>query len=182
MAADAARIDQVARALAEALDRPITGEVWPGLAAAALARFGDMPVLDGFAEKALETVADDERHDRLAISLEPPRIAVWFVAWSGTHREVQPDRYGEYLTALLGTAHHVVRQGIELAGFLEIDAYLYGHRPEADALTVDVELSFLPGPPLGYPQDKPNPFPAVLQLNPGLCTPEEMAELRRVAG
>ena len=174
MSADQPAIDDMARRLGIALERPLTDEVWPGLAGTVLERFADVPLMDAFAEKALETLNDGERHDRLAVSPEEPQVAAWFVAFNGTHREVQPERYGEYLPMLLSTAQHLVERGIELAGFLELDAYL---RDEGE-LEVDLELSFLPGVILGYPEDKPTPFPAVFQVNGGLCTPEELQRLR----
>jgi hypothetical protein len=172
-------IDDVVERLEASLARPLTGDVWPGVAAASLARFGDVPLLHAFAEKALETLADLERHDRLAVSPEAPRVAIWFVAWSGTHREVQPERYGEYLTSLLSTAQRVRGQGVELAAFLQLDAYL---RETGQDLEVDVELSYLPGMLLGYPDSKPNPFPPVLHVNGALCTPEQLQDLRDRAG
>jgi hypothetical protein len=184
-AEDHERLDAIESCLKEALQRPITGEVWPGLAAAALERFDDVPILRAFAEKGLETLEDLERHDRLAVSPAEPRIAVWFVAWSGTHLEVQPQRYGEYLTMLLSAAHRVRERGIELAGFLEMDAYLRGEASPGsreESLEVDIELSFVPGIFLGYPAEDPNPFPTLFQINGGLCTDQEMSSLRAASG
>ena len=37
-----------------------------------------------FAEKALEALRDGESHNRTAVSPDHPRVAVLFVAWSGT--------------------------------------------------------------------------------------------------
>src|SRR4051812_12408978 len=132
----------IAQAISEALTRPITDEIWPGLANAVFERFGDdAQLMDTFVEKSVQTLGDFERHDRLMFSRSEPRDGLWFVAWSGTHREVQPERYGEYLPALLSTAYRFVAADVPLAGFLEIDAYLRGDLQE---LEVDVEFSFLP--------------------------------------
>jgi hypothetical protein len=180
------RIEHMAGLLEQALQHPLTGEAWPGLVATAMGLFGDVPLLHAFAEKAVETLEDYERHDRLAVSPGEPRVAVWFVAWSGTHREVQTERYGEYFGVLASTAYRIVQRGAELAGFLEIDAYIRGEAAaegSSDALIeVDVELSFLPGLALQYPPEKPNPLPPIFHVNQELCTPEEMAQLRQAIG
>jgi hypothetical protein len=173
------RIEYIADLLEQALQHPLTGEAWPGLVANAMGLFGDVPLVYAFAEKAVETLEDYERHDRLAVSPDEPRVAVWFVAWSGTHREVQTERYGEYFGMMASTAYRLVERGVELAGFLEIDAYIRDDAATGAPIEVDVELSFLPGVLLKYPPDKPNPLPAVFQVNPELCTPEEMARLRQ---
>src|SRR5262249_29726949 len=102
----------------------------------------------------------------------------WFVAWSGTHRELQSERYGEYLPVLLSTAYRLVNSGMPLAGFLEIDAYLRG---DPEDVEVDVEFSFLPGMLLGA-ADAPNSLPAVVYVNPDLCTAEQLEQLRGAAG
>src|SRR5690242_13893247 len=98
-------MSQLAQTLREALTRPLTGEIWPGLADAVFERFGeDLPqVMDAFVEKSQQTLSDFQRHDRLMFSAAEPRVGLWFVAWSGTHREVQAERYGEYLPALMST-------------------------------------------------------------------------------
>jgi hypothetical protein len=171
--------DRVAHAIADALTRPLTGEIWPGLTDAVFERFGeDARLMDTFVEKSLQTLTDFERHDRLMFSGSEPRVGLWFVAWSGTHREVQPERYGEYLPALLSTAYRFVQAGVPLAGFLEIDVYLRG---DARNVEVDAELSFLPGTLLGC-ADEQSSLPPVMQVNNELCTPEEVQQLRRVAG
>jgi hypothetical protein len=61
-------------------------------------RFGDdARLLDAFAEEAMKTRGDFTRHHWLKFSDSEPSIGLWFVAWSGTHREVQTERFGEYL-------------------------------------------------------------------------------------
>jgi hypothetical protein len=170
------RLRTMAQGLDDAFDRPLTH---PGSSAVARQVLSQFPaaddVLSAFAEKALETLEDGRRHDRMAISPDEPRVAVDFVAWSGSHREVQAIRYGEYLGVLSSMAYRLVEGGIALAGFLEIDAYLQN---SAQGLEVDVEYSFLPGPLLRYPEDLSNPFPKALLLNSDLCTEEEVQRLR----
>jgi hypothetical protein len=184
---DAERLTYVSGRLAQALDRPLTSPGSEGLARSVLERFGPTDVLMAFAEKGLETLKDGRMHNRTAVSPDPPRVAALFVAWNGTHREMQPERFGNYLGPLMATAHGITQRAVELAGFLEIDAYL---RDNADAaqpalaldtlFEVDVELSFVPGAFLGYPAQKPNPLPKVALLNPDLCSPEELQLLRRL--
>ena len=180
---DADRIAYVARRLAEAFQRPLTSPGSESLARSVLQQLGEADraeLFESFAQKGIETLRDGERHDRMAVSADAPHLAVWFVAWSGTHREVQSERLGNYLGMLTATAHGLTRRGIVLAGFLEIDAFLRESpdpndpvRPLEEVFEVDVEFSFLPGFALGFPEDEPNPLPKVLLVNRGLCSPEE---------
>jgi hypothetical protein len=174
------RAAYVARRLAEALERPLTSPGSASLARTVLSRFPGFDPLTYFARKAIETLRDLKRHDTMVISPGEPRVGAWFVAWSGTHREVQSERYGNYLELLGGTALRIVDMGVPLAGFLEIDGYVR-ENPDPDdpdvpldqVFEVDVELSFLPGRLLKYPKEQPNPFPKLPMLNFDLCTPEE---------
>jgi hypothetical protein len=184
---DEQRRAYVARRLDEALDRPLTAPGSELIARSVLERFTDVDLLANFAEKALETLSDGRHHNRIAISASTPHAAVAFVAWSGTHREVQPERYGRYLGALAATAKGLVDQGTPLAGFLEIDAYLResvdpapsGEPLEGD-FEVDVEFSYLPGLALGFPQSEPNPLPQAVVLNRDLCSPEEAQSVAKL--
>jgi hypothetical protein len=184
---DAERLAYVAQRLDEALDRPLTAPGSEGVARSVLSQFGGVDVLTAFAEKAVETMRDGQRHDRTAISPDDPRVAIMFVAWSGTHREVQAERVGNYLEPLAGMAQRIVRQGIELCGFLEIDAYLRDNADPEDPASpldevfgVDVEYSFLPGFALGLSDEHDNPLPRAFIVNPDLCSPEEVQMLRKL--
>lgn len=178
---DEERTAYVAQRLGEAFQRPLTIPGSEDAATAIVARFPDRDaLLIAFAEKALETVGDGQMHSRVAMSPEQPSVAVSFVAWSGTHREVQPVRFGRYLESLAGLGFRLVEQGIQLYGLLEIDAYVRESAdpgeplvPLSEVFEVDVEFSFLPGMAFGYPADAPNPLPSVLMLNPDLLSPEE---------
>jgi hypothetical protein len=172
------RMRLMAQRLDDALDRPLTHPGSSALARQVLGQFPDTDVLAAFAEKALETLDDGQRHDRLAVSPHEPHVAVDFVAWSGSHLEVQAIRYGDYLNTLASVAYRLIEAGIPLAGFLEIDAYL---QSSARGLEVDVEFSYLPGVLLRYPEDLPSPFPNALLVNSDLCTEEELQRLRGTA-
>jgi hypothetical protein len=168
----------VARRLDEAIGRPLTHPGSEGLARTVLGLFGDVDVIERFAEKAIETLADGQQHDRTGITPTDPQVGVIFIAWNGTHREVQGERYGEYLTRLIGTAQAFARAGLTLAGFLEIDAFVREGRAPG-TVEVDVEFSFVPGDMLGFPEDRPAPLPSALIVNTELCTSDELQLLRR---
>jgi hypothetical protein len=61
--------------------------------------FGDVDVLGSLAEKGLETLRDGSQHNRTAVSADDPHMAILFVAWNGTHLEMQAKRFGNYLGA-----------------------------------------------------------------------------------
>jgi hypothetical protein len=177
---DAERILYIARRLREAMSRPLTAPGSEALAQAVMERFPDSDLPAVFAEKALETLRDGRQHNRTAVSPGKPHCAVMFVAWYGTHLEVQAERTGSYLEGLAGTAMGIVNKGIPLAGFMEIDAYVRDHpntgHPERlldDVFDIDVEYSFLPGFALGFPEVQENPLPRAFVINQSLCTSEE---------
>jgi hypothetical protein len=183
---DSERMVYIAGRLSEAMTRPLTHPGSEMLAQVVLQRFSESP-LPMFAEKALETLRDGCRHDRTAISTTQPHCAVMFVAWYGTHREVQADRYGAYLESLASAAMGIVKRGIPLAGFMEIDAYLRDSpdlsepwRPLDDVFAIDVEFSLLPGTALGFPEELENPLPRVMLVNESLCRPDENQMLRKL--
>lgn len=170
---------RLATLIEAALQRPLTAPGSQAVADSALSRFPpDTDIIGAFAEKALEALDDGAQHNRTAITPNEPRVAVLFVAWNGTHREMQPERYGRYLNALWTMAHGVVDRGFALAGFLEIDAFV---REAGDGtIAVDVEFSFLPGGLLGFPEDRHNPLPKALILNSSLLADEERQALANV--
>jgi hypothetical protein len=182
------RIAYIAGRLAEAIDRPLTIPGSAALAHAVLARFGELDLMPHFAEKALETLTDGQYHNRMAVSASDPPFAVSFVAWSGTHREVQSQRIGNYLNSLFGTARNLVERGVQLGGFLEMDAYVRDNadvddpgRPLDEVFQIDLEYSYVHGKLLGssaplgaYPLN-------ALMLNPDLCSPEELQVLKKLA-
>jgi hypothetical protein len=97
---DAERTEYVARRLAEAFQRPLTSPGSESLAQSVLGQLSDADraeLLMRFGEKGLESLRDGENHDRMAVSSDAPQVAVWFDAWNGTHREVQSERFGNYL-------------------------------------------------------------------------------------
>jgi len=181
------RIAYIARRLAEAIDQPLTVPGSAALARAVLAKFGDLDLMPHFAEKALETLVDGQYHNRMAISQSDPPFAVSFVAWSGTHREVQSQRIGNYLSSLYGSARNLVERGIQLGGFLEMDAYVRDNadpdhpcKPLDEVFQIDLEYSYMHGKLLGssapvgaYPLN-------ALLLNPDLCSPEEAQVLKKL--
>src|SRR6266851_4094675 len=113
----------IGKRLWEAVDRPLTMPGSEGFAQLVLARFPDVDLMESFAEKVLQTLRDGRMHSRLAVAPGAPRVAVIFLAWNGSHREVQAERYGNYLGGLFGTGKGVVEGGVQIAGLLEIDAY-----------------------------------------------------------
>ncbi len=179
------RIAYVARCLSEALDRPLTNPGSESLARMVLQHFQATDLLPSFAEKAIETLRDQQMHNRVAISTEDPHVGVSFVAWSGTHREVQPQRFGNYLPSLYGTGRRLVEHGVLLAGLLEIAAYVREDpdiddpgRPLEEVFDVDVEYSYLPGGALGSPSKRATSLPTAIMLNPDLCSPEQLQPLQ----
>jgi hypothetical protein len=177
------RISYVASRLSKALNRPLTSPGSEGLARLVLGRFQGIDLMPHFAEKAIETLRDNESHNRTAVSTEAPHVAVLFVAWNGSHREVQAQRYGNYLGPLAATAMRIVQLGIELAGFLEIDAYVRDNpdprapgTPLDEVFQIDVEYSYLPGPLLGASGKAAALLPKTIMLNPDLCSREEHQE------
>jgi hypothetical protein len=180
------RISYVGGRLSEALSRPLTSPGSEGLARVILEFFQGLDVMGHFAEKALQTLRDGERHDRVLLSPHDPRACVWLVTWNGTHREVQAERFGNYLGTLASTATRLVERGFQLAGFLEIDAYLRDNpdpgdpgRPLDEVFEVDIEYSYLPGHLLGSSSETASLLPNVVLLNPDLCSPEENQLLRK---
>jgi hypothetical protein len=183
-----ARIAYVASRLSDAFDRPLTSSGSSGLARAVFSHFQEVEVLSAFAEKAIETLRDGRSHDRTAVSPDDPRVAVLFVAWSGTHREVMPVRRGHYLQPLLATAGGIAAQvGVQLAGFLEIDAYVREHtevknpgKPLDQVFEVDVEFSYLPGFALSAHGSAAKALPQAFLINLDLCSSEERQLLSKV--
>lgn len=183
---EAERISYLALRLSEALNRPLTSLASEGLVRLVLGHFQGTDVMPHFAEKAMETLRDGEMHNRTAVSPGDPRVAVLFVAWNGTHREVQPQRFGNYLQPLAATGMMFVQRGIHLAGILAIDAYLRDNpdlddpgRPLDEVFQVDVEYSYLPGRLLGSSSSMSTPLFKAVILNPDLCSPEEKQLLRK---
>jgi len=173
------RISYLALRLAEALNRPLTGPGMENLARVVLEHF-QFDVISSFAEKAMETLRDGKKHDRTALSAYEPRVAAFFVAWYGTYREVQSQRFGNYLQMLGSVGTRIVQLGVPLAGILEIDAYLRDNPDPNDpgrlldeVFQVDVEYSYLPGSLLGSSESRSPSLPRVAILNFDLCSPEE---------
>jgi hypothetical protein len=175
---EAERIAYVAERLEGSLRTPLTNPGSERLAKATLSAFPEGVVMPRFAEKALETLRDGQCHNRIAVSLTEPPVAVLFVSWSGTHREVQPDRFGNYLGPLLRTANGLVEGGKRLAALLEIDAYVRDDpdlndpgRSLDQVFAVDVEYSYLPGFLIGGTEV--SGLPNAIMLNPDLLSPDE---------
>jgi hypothetical protein len=183
---DTARVAYITLRLADALDRPLTAPGSAGLAQSVMGHFSGVDVLSAFAEKALETLRDGYSHNRTAISPDQ-HVAVVFVAWKGTHRELQPMRFGNYLKPFLAHGMRLVQQGLKLRGFLEIDAYVRDNA-EADApakapdevFEVDVEYSYIPGFLLGSSEKPVASLPNMVLLNPDLCDPTEHQVLKKL--
>ena len=189
LADEPARVAYVARRLDDALGRPL---ILPGSDALGRAMLGLFPdpdvLLAAFAEKTLETLRDGERHDRMAFPPNDPPAAIWFHSWNGTHREVQPLRYGSYLKDFVGGAFRIVELRGPLAGFIQIDAFARENvepedpaRPLAETFDIDLEFSFLPGVFLHYPREAPNPLPNIFLVNRSLCSAEELRMLEASA-
>lgn len=186
---DGQRIAYLARRLIEALDRPLTSPGSEGLAHLILGHFEGIDFLPHFAEKVLETLRDGNTHDRVLVSADEPRVAVWFVAWNGTHREVQSERFGQYFKSIATSGRLLVERGIEIVGLLEIDAYVRENldlselgRSFDDIFEIDIEYSYLPGFLLGSSAKAPGPLSKVLMLNPDLCSLDEKRILEKFMG
>jgi len=182
------RISYLGSRISEALDRPLTHPGSEGLARLVLSHFQSVDMVRPFAEKAMQTLRDGASHSFMAVSADEVRVALLFVAWNGSHREVQSQRFGKYLPALFASARRLVDKGIELAGCMEIDAYLRDNPeldrpglPLSEVFAVDVEYSYLPGFAFGS-SSKPNAsLPKVVMLNTSLCTPEENQQLGKLS-
>jgi hypothetical protein len=177
---DKKRIAYLAHRLDGALDQPLTSPGSEGLARLILSHFEDIDLLPLLAEKALETLRDGNSHDRVGVSPDDPRLAVWFVAWNGTHREVQSERFGEYFKSLASTGRMLVQRGVAIAGLLEIDAYVRDNvdlsqpgRSLDDIFEIDIEYSYLPGFLIGSSAKATGPISKTVMLNPDLCSQEE---------
>ncbi len=183
---DDERLAYLAKRLADAIDRPLTSPGSQRVARQVLDYFAAVDLMPHFATKALETLRDGNRHDRLVVSPQQPRLAVAFVAWNGTHREVQAERVGHYLDNLVAPGQVLAKQGVRITGLLEIDAFVRDNAdPERPALPldevfeVDLEYSYVPGFLLGSP-DEEGPLQPMLLVNPDLCTPDELQDLRKL--
>jgi hypothetical protein len=186
---DRQRIAYLAHRLIGALDRPLTGPGSEGLAHLILGHFEKMDPLSHFAEKVLESLRDGNAHDRALVSPGKPRVAVWFVAWNGTHREVQSERFGRYLNSIAATGRLLVERGIEIVGLLEIDAYVRENvdlnqigRSFDDIFEIDIEYSYIPGDLLGSSAKAPGQLYKVMMLNAELCSPDERQTLEKLTG
>ena len=188
LADDPARLAYLARRLDVAIGRPLIGQGSDALVRAVLGLFPKPEIIViAFAEKALESLRDGAHHDRMVVPEDGPRAIIWFHAWNGTHREVQPLRYGDYLSGLFGGAFRMIERVGPLIGFLQIDAFVRedvdpGHpaRPLDQTFAIDVEFSFMPGPMLRYPPDAPNPLPNIALFNRSLCTDQELQALDKL--
>jgi hypothetical protein len=186
LADESARIAYVAQRLDEALDRPLTSQGSSELARSVLTCFEPSQLLAAFAEKAIETLRDGKSHSRMAVSSDEPRAAALFVAWSGTHRDVMPIRRGRYLEPFFATATKITQAGVQLAGFLQIDAYLRENvdaacpgRPLSEVFEVDVEFSYVPGFAIGG-SNSDSELPNAFLVNLDLCSPEERQLLSKL--
>jgi hypothetical protein len=170
---EVARHQQTLLSLWDAMTRPLTAPGSEALAQRAIAQFSDTDLtaaLDRCATKLLATLDDDKRHDTMAVPAGGG-VAVWCVTWPGPHDEVLPQRYGTYLGMLFNTAQWLVRSGVPVTGFLEMDCYVW-----ADGL--EIEYSFLPGNLIGGRASDDPLFRSVL-LNSALCSDEERQALEK---
>jgi hypothetical protein len=170
------KIAKLTALLADALDHPLTSPGSEQLAALVLQESGSKEeLLAAFASKCLQTLDDGTPHSVVVVS---PRqdFVTSFVAWNGTHQEVQPERIGNYLGSLYGTAKRFVQMGLQPLGFLEIDAYVR----EASNISVNVEYSYLPNFFFGGTAEIDDPRLRVALINTGLCTTEEQHLLRQL--
>lgn len=181
------RLAYLARRIWEALDRPLTSPGSESVAKSVLSHFEGVDVASVFASKAMQTLRDGASHNTVAVSADEARVAVLFVAWNGSHREMQSQRFGNYLSPLFATMRRLVDRGIDLSGCLEIDAYVRENadthdpgRPVDQVLEVDVEYSYLPGLAVGSGNKGTPSLPKLIMLNPDLCTPEENQLLRKL--
>jgi len=158
-----------------AIDRPLTSAGSQVLAHAVLDRFEDSrsDLLARFSDKVIETLADGVRHDALAV--DPARtVAIWFVVWPGSHREVQAARIGEYLGEFAGILRRVVEAGAPVQCLLEIDVYVVDadKPPGAGKPDLEVEYSFAPAVFFGGAEPSEPQWMTVM-LNPGLLSSDE---------
>lgn len=158
------------------MDAPLTAPGSQKLAKEVLSQFAEslFELKVKFGDKMLETLSDGKRHDTLAIT--PDRaVALWFVVWPGSHREVEAARIGEYLGQIAGKVMLLVEAGAPLEAFLEVDVYVIDRRDEVTAATdvdVEVEYSFLPAVMFGGATATYSGWETIM-LNPDLLSQAE---------
>lgn len=175
------------RRLFEGLEHPLNTPGSENLVALGLSQYDDperLALVGQWIRKVRETLDDGESHSILVLTGGKLNMAMLFVAWPGTVYEVQPQRVGEYLDALVGAARHAAGLGLPLEGFLEIDAYVRewpdDEAPGGQSLAIDTEYSYLPGVVFGGVETT-HPDLNVMLINDALCTAEErqtLAEFR----
>ena len=178
--------EDVLHRLTQAMDAPLTQPGSQDLALEVIDQFTDsLPeLMEMLVDKMLATISDGERHDSLALSINRT-VALWFVVWPGSHREVQADRIGEYFGQIGGKVKLLLDAGAPLEAFLEIDAYIEGgsaglaSKADEGALEITVEYSFLPAHMLGGAEPR-NPRWRTVLLNPDLLSTTERQALGKL--
>jgi hypothetical protein len=175
---DPARAAYLSRRITAAMAQPEIPEGSRHLADLVLSRIdADIPAL--LAEKALATLRDGEPHSATVSAADPPHAAVLFVAFNGSARELQAQRYGTYLPRLLRMADLLRQRGWPPAGLLEIDAYVLDEpdvadpgRSLAEIVEVGIEYTYLPSTMFG-PKTNNWIIDFTLLVNRELLTPEQ---------
>lgn len=181
LATEALRLQYVTACLQDGMLAPVSVTGSAAIAAEAMEYFAGTEIVPALAEKALETMRTGVKHKRAAASPGEPRMAVAFTAWPGTRDEVQPQRKGLVVGQLLHTARVMIEQGVQIAGILEIAAYVWDRpdrkRPQLplDEISgVQVEFGYLPGFLCGSTAKVQGRLSKVLMFNEHLLSAEEM--------
>jgi hypothetical protein len=184
---DEDRVRCLAARLERQLDSPLIAPGSGAIARRILNRFPTDP-RPHFANKLLLTVRDGEMHSMVAKSGADKPVAVCFVSWRGTWRELISKRYGAYLDGFFNWVGLLNAGGAGVTAFLQVDAFIRETvntaeplRPLEDCITLDVEYTYLPGYFFGQ-QQADETVPRAVVLNADLLSDEQKRKLAPVLG
>ncbi|MDR4467195.1 MAG: hypothetical protein MRJ68_02735 [Nitrospira sp.] len=179
---DEERLSWLARRLERQLDFPVIAPGSGVIARQILQRF-PTDLGPEFAKKLLLTVRDGEMHSMLMISGKDKPVAVCFVCWRGSPRDLVATRYGGYLDGFFNWIGRLNQSDIRPLAFLQIDAFIQEEVDAAepfrllnDCVILDVEYTYLPGYFFGQ-QQADDTVPKAVVINLDLLSDEQKGQL-----